>query len=140
MAKIEKELQSVILAMSSKEKDKLLLRLIAKDRVLLERLRFELLEESSTIEERREEIRKAIDHLYQTPVYSSGYLMMDIRSVNALITHHVKITKDKYGEVELTLRLLNDCFEKQLKWIERYSSKTDKLASYVAKRTDFCAE
>jgi hypothetical protein len=63
--------------------------------------------------------------------------MMDMRYINGDITRHVKVTKDKYGEIELSLKLIKDCFEKQLKWIEKYSSKTDKLSNYVVKRTDF---
>ena len=79
----------------------------------------------------------AIDKLYRLDAMSSGYLMMDMRYVNSEITRHVKVTKDKYGEVELTLKLLKDCFEKQLKWIAKYNSKTDTLTNYVVKRTDF---
>ncbi|WP_026994353.1 hypothetical protein [Flectobacillus major] len=136
MAKIEKALQGAILEMSQKEKDKLLLRLVAKDDILIQRLEFELLEAQSTTESRREEIRKNIDRLYSLSAYSSGYLMMDMREINAQITKHFKITKDKYGEVELPLKLLKECFEKQLKWIEKYTSKSDSLALYVAKRTE----
>jgi hypothetical protein len=39
--------------------------------------------------------------------------MMLMRSQNGRITEHVKITKDKYGEVELTF-LLNIIFERFL--------------------------
>jgi hypothetical protein len=134
---ISKELKEAIVLMPVKEKDKLLLRLIGKNENLLKQLEFELLEEGETMESRREEVKAEIDKLYRLSAYSSGYLMMDMRYVNARITEHVKVTKDKYGEVELTLKLLNDCFEKHLKWIEKYSSKSDTLASYVAKRTEF---
>lgn len=134
---ISKELKEVILLMPAKEKDKLLLRLIGKDDNLIQRLEFELLEEGLTIDDRRNDIKKSIEKLYKQSAYSSGYLMMDMRYVNSEITQHVKTTKDKYGEVELTLLLLNECFEKHLKWIEKYSSKSDTLAAYVAKRTEF---
>lgn len=137
MAKIEKELQQAIVAMPQKEKDKLLLRLIGKDDILIQQLTFTLVEESLTMESRRDDIKVLIDKLYDTTNYSSGYLMMDMRYTNAEITRHIKVTKDKYGEVELTLKLLKECFEKQLKWIEKYSSKSDTLALYVVKRTDF---
>jgi hypothetical protein len=137
MAKLEKDLQEAILFMPQKEKDKLLLKLIAKDDVLIQQLQFTLVEESTTIEFRRDEVKAAIDKLYRQNALSSGYLMMDMRYVNAEITRHVKVTKDKYGEVELTIKLLKDCFEKQLKWIKQYTSKSDTLSNYVAKRTDF---
>jgi hypothetical protein len=137
MAKLEKDLQLAILSMPQKDKDKLLLRLVAKDDILVQQLQFNLVEEGTTVEIRRDEIRNAIDKLYQLNALSSGYLMMDMRYLNSEITRHVKITKDKYGEVELTIKLLKDCFEKQLKWISKYNSKTDTIANYVVKRTDF---
>lgn len=137
MAKLEKDLQQAILAMPTKDKDKLLLRLIAKDVILIQQLTFNLVEEGSTVDIRREEISVEINKLYKQKAHSSGYLMMDMRSINSEITRHVKVTKDKYGEIELTLMLLKDCFVKQLKWIEKYNVKTDTLANYVAKRTDF---
>ncbi len=137
MAKLEKELQQAIVSMPQKDKDKLLLRLIGKDEILIQQLIFTLVEEELTVESRREDIKIIIDTLYDTPVFSSGYLMMDMRYINAQITLHVKVTKDKYGEIELTLKLMKDCFEKQLKWIEKYNSKSDTLALYIVKRVDF---
>ena len=136
MAKLEKDLQEAIVAMPQKEKDKLLLKLITKDDVLTQQLQFQLVEVGDTMESRRDDIRKTIDKLYRIDHYSSGYLMMDMRYVSGDITRHIKVTKDKYGEVELTIKLLKECFEKQLKWIQKYSAKTDTLANYVAKRTD----
>lgn len=137
MAKLEKDLQMAILSMPQKDKDKLLLRLVAKDVILVQQLQFTLVEEGITVEFRRDEVKTAIDKLYRLDAMSSGYLMMDMRYLNSEITRHVKVTKDKYGEVELTLKLLKDCFEKQLKWISKYNSKTDTLTNYVVKRTDF---
>lgn len=134
---LSKELKEAILAMPASEKDKLILKLIGKHEDLQRQLEFQLLEFGNTLEGRRNDIREIISRLYAFEHYSPGYLMMDMRSVNAYITDHVKITKDKYGEVELTLYLLNMLFDKQLKHIEKYSSRSDTLASYVAKRTDF---
>jgi hypothetical protein len=122
MAKLEKDLQEAITAMPLKEKDKLLLKLIAKDDILTQQLQFQLVEVGDTMESRRDDIRKSIEKLYRIDHYSSGYLMMDMRYISGDITRHVKVTKDKY--------------EKQLKWIQKYSAKTDTLANYVAKRTD----
>jgi hypothetical protein len=137
MAKLEKDLQLAILSMPQKDKDKLLLRLVGKDDILIQQLQFTLVEEGTTVEFRRDEVRTAIDKLYRLDAMSSGYLMMDMRYLNSDISRHVRVTKDKYGEVELTLKLLKDCFEKQLKWISKYNSKTDTLTNYVVKRTDF---
>lgn len=137
MATLSKEFKQAILEMPLAEKDKLLLRLIAKDPLLCEKLEHELLNDQTDTEDRREAIRGQINILAHMYHYSPGYMMMDMRSVNALITHHVKITKDKYGEVELTLLLLNQIFEHQLPHLATYNAKSDTLASYVAKRTEF---
>ncbi len=136
MAKIDKALQEAILAMPFNVKDKLLLKLIAKDNILIEQLSFQLIESENSLQTRRKAIEDAIDALYKMHPFSSGYLMMDMRSINAMITEHYKVTKDKYGEIELTLKLLLDCFEKQLSFIEHFNRKTETLCAYVAKRTE----
>ena len=133
---LSKELKAAILTLPREEKDKLLLRLIGKHSDLQEQLEFQLIEGGSTLDERRRALLTRIDRLYRIEPESSGYLMMDLRTIHGEITHHVKITKDKYGEVELVLYLLQGVFEHQLRYIERYTSKTDTLAQYVAKRTE----
>lgn len=134
---ISKELKEAVLALPISEKDKLLLKLLAKHADLQKQLEFQLLEFGDSLQSRRNDIRQIIHRLYAYEHYSPGYMMMDMRSVNAYITEHVRTTKDKYGEIELTLYLLNQVFEKHLKHIEKYASRNDTLASYVAKRTDF---
>ncbi|MFN8355587.1 MAG: hypothetical protein U0Y10_14110 [Spirosomataceae bacterium] len=134
---LSKELKEAILSMPSSEKDKLLLRLIGKHNDLQQQLEFQLLEFGETMELRRRAVMKSIDKMYQYDEGTAGWLLMAIRTENAEITTHVKITKDKYGEIELTLYLLNQLFEKWLVYIEKYSSKNDTLAQYVAKRTEF---
>jgi hypothetical protein len=91
----------------SKEKDKLILRLLKKDRTLASRLYFELIE-SNTGDERREAIKERIDSTLNGAYgYGSpGYLMMDMRYLSGDISQHVKVTKDKYGEVSLSLHLM----------------------------------
>jgi hypothetical protein len=137
MPGLSKELKQAILAMPSAEKDKLLLKLVAKDPALCERLNFELVDEATTLEERRDEIREEIAGLMAQKPYSPGYLMMDMRTINARITTHVKTTKDKYGEVDLTLLLVNSLFDRQLDSIRTYGHRNDTLSEYVAKRTQF---
>jgi hypothetical protein len=133
---LSKELKAAILALPRDEKDKLLLRLVGKHADLQEQLQFRLVEEEATLEERREALHRAITRLYNREAVSSGFLMMDMRELHGELTRHVKITKDAYGEVDLLLHLLNGVFDQQLRWIERYSSKSDTLALYVAKRTE----
>ncbi len=53
MPALEPDLKQAIVRMPGVEKDKLLLRLIAKDATLSEKLQFELVERGQTIDERR---------------------------------------------------------------------------------------
>lgn len=109
-----KELKAEILRLSQKEKDKLLLRLIAKDRVLTERLHFLLLENPDTLTDRQEEV-KSIIRDYRSDLkkekYSSRNLLINLRQGLRLINHFYKVTKAKLEEVELRLFLFNCLLE-----------------------------
>jgi hypothetical protein len=137
MPKIPKELERTILALTTKEKDKMLLKLIAKNELLIQQLDFQLLCDESDLKEKRQEVKESIVRSSKGYHDTPGWLMMDMRDLNGRITHHVKVTKDKYGEVELTLLLLVSFFDNQKKHFEKYNSKSDTLANYVAKRTEF---
>ncbi len=107
---IDKEFKEALSHLPAKEKDKLVLRLLRKDKVLAERLFFELVSGLSA-EDRRKELEKAI--LKKIPVitsrfHSPGYLMADIKYLSGDITFHLKVTKDKYGEIELNLLVLSE--------------------------------
>jgi len=107
--KIDKDLEKAILQMPLPERDKLLLRLIRKDPVLIDQLRFNLLEYGETTETRRQAIIDNFDELLTT--FSGRYLVSYflyrcLRSTFPLITTHTKVTKDKAGEVELLLTIL----------------------------------
>lgn len=128
-------LKKAILQMPDHEKDKLLLRLITKDAVLVDRLHFELIEDAATLPERREAIRERIVKVAQMNQYSPGWIMMDMRSLSGDITHHVKITKDRYGEIDLNVFMLNAFLANHAEQLRTYSSRSDKCALYVAKKT-----
>jgi hypothetical protein len=139
--KINNELKNAILMMSAEEKDKLLLKLIAKDETLIARLQCQLLEDEADIENRRAEISSEIkSYLSAKRGFSTpGLLMMGMRDCNGYITHHVKITKDKLGEIELTLELINTAFSKHQSMLLLYQNdeRADNFAKYVVKRADF---
>ena len=135
--KIPKELQEAIVQMPDKEKNKLLLRLVAKDPLLVEKLQHQLLEGTADVTERRRDIEEKIAQMaeyqhYETP----GWLMMSMRDRSGDITRHVKVTKDKLGEVQLTLQLVNLTFEKQQKMLRQKSKKAENFAEYVVKKAD----
>jgi hypothetical protein len=138
MEKISPELKAAIVALSADEKDKLLLRMLRLKPDLIKRLTYELLEEKETLDSRTTKIQKTIDsYLVSTDSwFTPGNLLMAMRGSNALITEHVKVTKDKMGEVFLTLHLLLKAFElwrTKLNDFNRNRSLT--FAEYVVKRT-----
>ena len=136
MPVINPDLKRAITQLSENEKDKLLLKLVAKDDLLIERLEFELIEQGQTVEERRLVIREFIDRTVRLKQDTAGWVMMDMRVISGYITRHLKVTKDKYGEVELGLYMLNRFFEERPDQLRAYNTRTDKCALYIAKRTE----
>lgn len=110
LLKDHKDLKAAITAIPPKEKDKLLLRLIAKDRVLTEHLHFKLLEDESDLLLRHEslkgEIDEAVDLLSAMRKAGSKDALLILRKLNGKVNHHYKVTKDPNTEVELRLYLL----------------------------------
>ncbi len=138
MAKISDELKQAISQMTDKEKDKLLFRLVAKDTPLVERLTFELVEDKSTLDGR---VRKLevfiISHIpfAETRYLTPGYLLMDLRSINAQITRHVKTTKDKLSDVVLPILMLNTAFERHMPMLKRFTrNRSATFTKYVIQR------
>ena len=104
-----KELKKAIQELPSIEKDKLIFRLLKRDLDLANRLHFELVD-VETVEDKRaafeiEMLRKI--NYFSERFYSVGYLLQDTRFLSGDITNHVKITKDKFGEISLNMKMLN---------------------------------
>lgn len=131
---IQDQLKKAIIQMMPKEKDKLLIRLIAKDKALSDRLYFELIEGSATIPERRDDIASQILHSSTMAMDSSAWIMMEMKSHSGTIAYHVKTTRDKLGAIELNLLLLNTFLNRFADKLEKYSSRSDKCALYIAKK------
>ncbi len=139
MPKLDEQLKAAIARMPMAEKDKILLRLVAKDEKLVRKLVFELLEGGETRDERAAALREEIandlvkagkDHL--TP----GYLLLYLRHWNARINEHVLATKDKSGEVSLVLFMLAEAFRMHHKMLQKFPEKrSDTLAPYMVRRT-----
>ena len=142
MIKLTDQLKWAIVTMPGEEKDKLLLRLISKDELLVRKLHHQLLEDDNNTLEQREEILTQIKLFLDTKTYSftPGELMMRMRSFNATISRHVKITKDKIGEIELSISLVNIAFEKQEKMLDDNKHRAGTFAEYVAKKAVFVLE
>lgn len=111
--KFSKEFKEAISCLPEKEKDKLLIRLLKKDLILAQRLEFELIDDLS-VDERRALIADDIEtEVKKFSGYSGsiGYLNMDMRYLSGSITKHVKITKDKFGEVSLNILMLTEVLQ-----------------------------
>ncbi|WAC11072.1 hypothetical protein [Dyadobacter pollutisoli] len=128
------QLKKAIIQMPAKEKDKLLLRLITKDKTLTDRLHFELIEDSATIPERRDEIMSRIVRTSKFNQNTPGWILMDLRNLSGDIAYHVKVTKDKIGGLELNLFLMNTFMEQYPEILRTYSSRADTCALYIAKK------
>lgn len=106
-----KELKKEILALPPKEKDKLLLRLVAKDKVLTEHLHFLLLEDEGDLKLRIEEIKKTIintmSELSAQKNLNAKDVLANLRKLVKLANHFFKVTKAGFEEAELKLFLFN---------------------------------
>lgn len=99
-----------IKSLPEKEKDKLLLRLIAKDKVLTEHLHFKLMEDEHDLLRRQEELQQliedGIEELLNAKRPNSKDSLLKMRKLNGSINHHFKVTKDLNSEMELRIQLL----------------------------------
>jgi hypothetical protein len=132
---ISKDLEYAIVCLPQKEKDKLLLRLIAKNDVLTEQLHYKLLESEEDLKFRRIDLKELSTKLLKGKFPYGQTLLTEIRQINAKITRHKRVTGDKYGELELLINMLLTVFQYQDKHLETYSIKVDKLCSFLVKRT-----
>lgn len=131
---ISKELEKEILSMTTKVKDRYLLRLIAKNDLLREQLQFQLVEEEGSEEERRELLKEdIIDRLSIKNNFVTD-LYRITRKSSASITWHRRVTKDIYGEVELNLVLLESVLQNQFTHMLKVTRAHEKLQVYLVKK------
>ena len=101
-----KELKTEILSLPQKEKDKLLLRLVAKDKVLTEHLHFLLLEDETNLSERVAILKQEIIAT-QKNLTTAKDVLANLRKQLKLINLFFKVTKANFEDVELRIFLLN---------------------------------
>jgi DNA-binding Lrp family transcriptional regulator len=136
--KFEKDFKEALSQLPPEEKDKLILRLLKHDPVLVERLQFELLGTQS-VEDLRREMEKLIkDGVVEIfkQYYSPGYLFMNMRHMSGYITHHVKTTGDKVCEPALNMLMLIEMLKTAgTKIVEAGPAKSHNFCIYVIART-----
>jgi hypothetical protein len=103
-----KDLKAAIIDLPLKEKDKLLLRLIAKDKVLTEHLHYKLLEDESDLDFRKEHIKREVEsQIAELKTLNAKEATVKVRKMITSVNHFYKVTKDTFGEVELKIFILN---------------------------------
>lgn len=108
-----KEFKAALSAFSNIEKDRLIFRLLRKDKLLSKKLYFELIDPETT-DDKRDAMEGQVKEkvlLASKYVGNAKYFLTIIRKISAEITEHVKITTDKFGEVSLNLLLINAILE-----------------------------
>ncbi|HAP95340.1 deoxyuridine 5'-triphosphate nucleotidohydrolase [Epilithonimonas hominis] len=128
-----KEFKAALSEFSSIEKDRLIFRLLKKDKLLSKKLYFELIDPETTDDKRNtmeEIISERITEISKY-VANQKYFLVLIRKLSAEITEHVKITTDKFGDVYLNLFLVNTILEHNDKLSRQRFDAVYKLYIYL---------
>lgn len=132
--KFEEDFKRAVKAMPEAEKDKLLLRLLKQNHTLANQLYFQLMD-GGLVETRREKMEARVETMVNRATqtyYSPGYLMMDLRFLSGEISEHVKVTRDKFGEIHLNQRMLALALSDNANRLKKESvGRTEKLYVYV---------
>jgi len=128
-----KEFKAALSQLSNIEKDRLIFRLLKKDKILSKKLYFELIDEETTDQKRdqMEEIVKEKVEYAAKYISNQKYFVVLIRKISAEITEHVKVTTDKFGDVSLNLFLINQILEYNDKLSRQRFNDIYKLYLYI---------
>ncbi|WDF69132.1 hypothetical protein PQ465_01835 [Sphingobacterium oryzagri] len=137
-------LKEAVLHLPQKEKDKLLVRLVGKDKMLMKQLHYQLLEDQIDLEQRIETLKNTLTELFadsrttlkNIPIYSHyKTLQALLRQASGLINEHEKVTKDKFSELECRIYILKEAFERYPRLFEKSAIHTaSKLQEYTKSR------
>lgn len=128
-----KEFKQALSEFSSIEKDRLIFRLLKKDKLLSKKLYFELIDPETTDQKRdqmEENIREKTT-LAAKYIGNPKYYLVIIRRISAEITEHVKVTTDKFGEVYLNLFLVHQILENNDSFAQQRFDNVYKLYIYL---------
>ena len=128
-----KEFKQALSEFSPTEKDKLIFRLLKKDKLLSKKLYFELIEEETTDNKRNtmeSYLKERITDLSKH-IGNAKYFLVLVRKLSGEITEHVKVTTDKFGDVFLNLFLVNTILEHNDKLSRQRFDAVYKLYIYL---------
>ncbi len=141
------ELKKAILSLPQQEKDKLLVRLVGKDRMLMKQLHFQLLEDNTDLDERIEAVQQQLQQLFDrvsgyivnsNQYRNSDHLMSELKYGSGIVNEHAAITKDKMSEVQFRLFLVSQSFALFGKLFESHLyGRNDRLLNYQAGRIKY---
>lgn len=128
-----KEFKAALSNFSSIEKDRLIFRLLKKDKLLSKKLYFELID-TETTDQKRSQMEEQIEErilLASKYIGNPKYFLVLIRKISAEITEHVKITTDKFGDIYLQLFLVDKILENNVKLNQQRFDNIYKLYIYL---------
>ena len=128
-----KEFKAALSNFSAIEKDRLIFRLLKKDKLLSKKLYFELID-TETTDQKRTQMEEQIEErvlLASKYIGNPKYFLVLIRKISAEITEHVKITTDKFGDIYLQLFLVNQILENNDKFNHQRFDNIYKLYIYL---------
>ena len=128
-----KEFKAALSQFSSKEKDKLIFRLLKKDKLLSKKLYFELIDPETADDKRNtmeSYLKERITDLSKH-IGNPKYFLVLVRKLSGEITEHVKVTTDKFGDVFLNLFLVNTILEHNDKLSRQRFDAVYKLYIYL---------
>src|SRR5690606_33361551 len=118
-----------------------------KDRILINQLHFQLLEDEADLDERTAKLQGLLQQLMNgageripnaNQFHSADRLMGDRKFGKGLINEHAAITKDKMSEVRLRLFLVSQSFARFDQLFERHLyQRNDRLLKYQASRMKY---
>ena len=128
-----KEFKQALSEFSSIEKDRLIFRLLKKDKLLSKKLYFELIDPETTDQKRDQMEENVTEKLASAARYIGNpkYYLSTIRTISAEITEHVKVTRDKFGEVYLNLFLVDQILENNDSFAQQRFDNVYKLYIYL---------
>jgi hypothetical protein len=132
-----KEFKAALSNFSSVEKDRLIFRLLKKDKLLSKKLYFELIDPETT-DNKRDDMEETVQEkvlLASKYISNQKYFLSVIRKISAEITEHVKITTDKFGEVTLNLLLVNEILKYNEDLSRQRFDNVYKLYLYLINKT-----
>lgn len=128
-----KEFKQALSEFSSIEKDRLIFRLLKKDKLLSKKLYFELIDPETTDDKRNtmeSYLKERITDLSKH-IENPKYFLVLVRKLSGEITEHVKVTTDKFGDVFLNLFLVNTILEHNDKLSRQRFDAVYKLYIYL---------